>query len=366
MKRCITTLAVVGLAICLTWPASAHEVGLSAATVQLHTNKLEALLTFAVRETEEVVSLDLNQDGAVSADEFALGRETLAQALATNCSVRFDNVVAKLGEVRCQLDTSNNVDLHFTCDLPKFKQLDLYYDVILLLAPGHRMFFTLLTPAGDTIAERLLNQNSPHVSIQLDAETPETKPEPPAALPTFAGFLKLGVEHILVGYDHLLFLLALLVVTRNPLSALKVVTCFTLAHSITLAVATFDLVNLPRTVVEPLVALTIVSVGLENLWRRGDPHGRWLLTFAFGLIHGFGFAAGLLEMKLPTDKLAELLLGFNLGVEVGQVSVVMAVLGVTYLLIKAKLSLPRPPVVDLASAGLVGIGLYWFLGRAYV
>ena len=85
-----------------------------------------------------------------------------------------------------------------------------------------------------------------------------------------------------------------------------------------------------------------------------------------GLFHGFGFAAGLLEMKLPTDKLAELLVGFNLGVEVGQISVVMAVLGLTALLIKVKLAPPRRLVVDVASACLVGIGLYWFLGRAYV
>ena len=85
-----------------------------------------------------------------------------------------------------------------------------------------------------------------------------------------------------------------------------------------------------------------------------------------GLIHGFGFAAGLREMKLPTDKLAELLVGFNLGVEVGQVSVVLCVLGLAALLVKLKLAPPRRLVVDLASAALVGIGLYWFLGRAYV
>jgi len=86
----------------------------------------------------------------------------------------------------------------------------------------------------------------------------------------------------------------------------------------------------------------------------------------FGLIHGFGFAAGLLEMKLPTDKLAELLFGFNIGVEVGQISVVLTVLGLAALLVKLGLGMPRRLVVDLASAALVGIGLYWFLGRAYI
>jgi len=105
----------------------------------------------------------------------------------------------------------------------------------------------------------------------------------------------------------------------------------------------------------------MISGHLQNAARI-----RLVVTLVFGLIHGFGFAAGLLEMKLPTDKLAELLLGFNLGVEVGQVSVVLTLLGVTALLIKLKLAPPRRLVVDLASAGLVGIGLYWFLGRAYI
>lgn len=344
--------------------AIAHDVGLSSATVQLHTNRLEILATFAVRETEEVVSLDLNQDGAVSADEFALGRENLALALATNCSVRFDNVVAKLGEIRCQLDTSNNVDLHFSCELPKFKQLELDFDVILLLAPGHRMFFTLLTPAGDTIAERLLSQNSPSVSIQLDAEAPAAKAAAGKAPPRFVEFLKLGVEHILTGYDHLLFLFALLVVTRNSMAALKVITCFTLAHSITLGMATFDLLQISSRIVEPLIAVSIVYVGAENVWKRGDPHGRWMLTFAFGLIHGFGFASVLRGLGVGSrGGVAMPLFSFNLGVEMGQIAVAAMVLPIIWQLRKSEKFLRYGVPVCSVAVGL--LGAFWFAQRVW-
>src|SRR5436190_18408491 len=103
---------------------------------------------------------------------------------------------------------------------------------------------------------------------------------------TFLSFLFLGIEHILTGYDHLLFLFALLLVTRQFVSAVKIITCFTIAHSITLAVATFNWVTIPSRVVEPLIAATIIYVAVENIIIRGEPKFRWLLTFTFGLIHG--------------------------------------------------------------------------------
>lgn len=367
-RRLAHLLGLFSLWLGLVSAAFAHDVGLSSATVQLQTNRLQALLTFAAREMDEIVPLDLDQNGVVSPDEFALARESLGLALTTNCFVRFDETAARLGGIHCQLDSSNNVDLRFSCELPKYQQLELDFSVICLLAPGHRMFFTLLTPAGDTIAERLLSQNSPVVKIQLDAETPETKPAPPAppsALPTFTGFLKLGVEHILVGYDHLLFLLALLIVTRNPMSALKVVTCFTLAHSITLAVATLDLVAVPRTVVEPLVALTIVYVGLENVWKHGDPHKRWLLTFAFGLIHGFGFASVLRELGVGArGGVAMPLFSFNLGVELGQIVVAALALPIIWQLRKNEKFLRYG--VPAGSVVVALLGAFWFVQRVWL
>jgi hypothetical protein len=104
----------------------------------------------------------------------------------------------------------------------------------------------------------------------------------------------------------------------------------------------------------------MISGHLQNAARV-----RLVVTLVFGLIHGFGFAADLLEMKLPTERLAELLVGFNMGVEIGQVTLVLSVLAIVAIMMKLKLALPRPLVVDVCSAALVGIGLYWFLGRSY-
>ncbi len=127
----------------------------------------------------------------------------------------------------------------------------------------------------------------------------------------------MGMEHIFTGYDHLLFLFSLLVVTRTFRSALAVITAFTIAHSITLAISTFNLVHISSNITEPLIAVTIIYVAVENLVRSGEPHKRWLLTFSFGLIHGFGFATALREMGVSERAGGVLmpLFGFNMGVE---------------------------------------------------
>jgi hydrogenase/urease accessory protein HupE len=176
--------------------------------------------------------------------------------------------------------------------------------------------------------------------------------------------VKLGVSHIWTGYDHLLFLFALLVVCRSFRSIVLIVSCFTLAHSITLALATLDMVNLPSRPVEALIAASIVFVGAENLLRRGEePRGRWALTFAFGLIHGFGFASVLRELGVGTGAqgIAMPLLAFNLGVEIGQIAIASAVLPIVWQL-RRRQSFVRVGV-PLLSAVVALAGLYWLVER---
>src|SRR5206468_11753489 len=130
--------------------------------------------------------------------------------------------------------------------------------------------FSLQNPAGDVLAQRLLSANSDSVTIEMDAVKPgEHTPQ----RISFADFLVMGVRHIWTGYDHLLFLFGLLIVTRNFGSSVKIITCFTIAHSITLAVATLSLVQISSRIVEPLIAASIVYVGVENLFRGDDPKG---------------------------------------------------------------------------------------------
>jgi hydrogenase/urease accessory protein HupE len=173
----------------------------------------------------------------------------------------------------------------------------------------------------------------------------------------------LGIGHILTGYDHLLFLLGLLVACRRLRTMVVIITCFTLAHSITLALAALGLVVIPSRIVEPLIAASIVFVGVENLVRREEPPHRWLLAFFFGLIHGFGFASALREAGLGQSgaALAVPLFSFNLGVELGQLGLV-AVVFPLLLWLRARPAFVRvgPPVV---SALVAVAGLFWLLQR---
>jgi len=169
-----------------------------------------------------------------------------------------------------------------------------------------------------------------------------------------------GVEHIVIGYDHILFLLALIVVSR-PRKLVALVTAFTIAHSITLALATLGWVELPANLVETAIAATIVFTAVENFWIT-DTAGRWKTTFAFGLIHGFGFAGVLRDLGLPTEGFLRALLAFNLGVEAGQLAIVAILAWPAAQLARWK---HGPIVRRVVSAAIAFCGLGWFLDRAF-
>jgi hypothetical protein len=233
----------------------------------------------------------------------------------------------------------------------------------------------------------------------------------------FLEFVRMGVMHIFTGVDHMSFLIGLVLISRRLKDLVFVVTGFTIGHSLTLALAVTGIIRPHAEFIDALVALTIALIGAENivvatrrprivaLWTGGSLAAmallrlagigllpplllvgsamfaayylmvsghlrdagriRLVVTLVFGLIHGFGFAADLLQMHLPTDRLAELLVGFNLGVELGQLSLVVVVVGAVTLLVRLKLALPRPLVVDLASSFLAAMGLFWFVSRSY-
>ena len=203
----------------------------------------------------------------------------------------------------------------------------------------------------------------------LDAGQPELvlTEAPPPPLDVFARYMRSGVEHIFLGYDHVAFLLALLLWARRLGPVVKVVTAFTLAHSVTLSLAVLDLVVLPGRVVEPLIAASIVWVAVENFLSR-DVGGRWRVAFALGLVHGFGFAGVLREFGLPGGQLGLALGAFNLGVEVGQVAIVAV--AIPLLRLADRLGAPRagvpvrrPTLVYALSAVVVLLGLYWLAER---
>ncbi len=220
--------------------------------------------------------------------------------------------------------------------------------------------FDVLGSNYHTLASIQWKGGSHQFVFQPDAREVQIAIEPGASRRGAASFFTLGIHHILIGFDHLLFLLALVLRGGNLWSLLKIVTAFTIAHSITLALAAFDLVVLPSRLVESVIALSIAYVAAENLFLKHAASHRWAVSFLFGLVHGFGFSSVLRELGLPTDGLIWSLLSFNLGVEVGQATAVAAVLP---LLIWVRRFKWEPRAVTTLSGVVLAVGVGLFAER---
>ena len=177
-----------------------------------------------------------------------------------------------------------------------------------------------------------------------------------------ASFVRLGVEHILTGWDHLLFLVVLLLRGGGWLSLAKIITAFTVAHSLTLALAVLDVVHLPDRLVEAVIALSIAAVAAENLVESPVVGRRWVVSFCFGLVHGFGFSSALRELGLPAHGLLLSLFGFNAGVELGQALVVAVALPALALLRRTRW---EPRMVWGSSLAILMAGIVLFVERAF-
>lgn len=180
----------------------------------------------------------------------------------------------------------------------------------------------------------------------------------------FSTFLRLGINHILTGYDHLIFLLGLLIVCDRVRPILILISCFTLAHSLTLILATLDVVVVSDRLIEPLIAATIVAVGVENLIAKPQLKLRSGLAFAFGLIHGFAFANVLRQLMAAEQNPALLLplFSFNLGVEMGQLAVAAVLVPVLWYLRRYPAFARQGP--RAVSFGVALIGAYWLIERS--
>jgi hydrogenase/urease accessory protein HupE len=350
-------------------PVWAHDPGLSTATIRLGTNHIEATLGFSIVDAGDIVELDRNHDGSITKEELTEAAVELKEIAPGSLDVTFDGTAAKATNAVCSFDENNNATVELIIPARTFSVLVVRSKWLALLQPGHRQFVSLQNPSGVVLAERLLSANSDSITIQMDAPTgaadAASHPVQTGAGNSFLEFLWMGIIHIWKGYDHLLFLFGLLVVTKNFSSSVKIITCFTIAHSITLAVATLSRLQIPSRIVEPLIAASIVYVGVENLFRGGEPKGRWLLTFAFGLIHGFGFASVLRELGVGVNgiPIAVPLVSFNLGVELGQIAIAAVVLPLIWQLRQKPLFVSRwVPACSVLTALLGG---YWFVQRVW-
>ena len=216
----------------------------------------------------------------------------------------------------------------------------------------------VLIGEGDNAPQALLDAANTAVTLSAPA---------PPLLSTLERYLLTGIEHIFLGYDHIAFLIAVVLWARRLVPVIKIVTAFTIAHSITLSLAALDIVVIPSTIVEPAIAASIVYVAMENFF-TSNIDDRWRVTFAFGLIHGFGFAGALREIGLPTNAIAPALAAFNIGVEIGQVVIVSivvpALIAVDRLMAVDRTKPARAANLVYALSAVIGaIGSYWFVTR---
>jgi hypothetical protein len=278
------------------------------------------------------------------------------------------------------------------------------------IVPTHVTYAQVVTEDGEFISQ-LLTADQQTLSLS------NASGQSPLQDASFLQYIAMGIDHIFTGYDHQAFLLALVLLSSRLRDLIFVITGFTVGHSISLSLAVLGIVRPHAEFIDSLVGLTIALIAAENIADSARRRGtialafggimlafalasfaglrglpifivigsaifatsymmmagfirdaarlRLLVTLVFGTIHGFSFAANLLEAQLPTGRLAELLVGFNLGVELGQLAVVAVILTLVAVLVRLKLTLPRAITVDVLSAVLVGLGLYWFVSRGY-
>ena len=353
MKR---TLLLVGLLVLPASPGFAHTVGVSRGTYSVSSSTVEAELMFARPDLMTALpDLDSNRDGALSTAELTASTRLVERTIVRGLEVRTASAACE-GELEAAELTEQDglaIRARYHCGNEPFS---IRLGLLDSLSLGHRHIASALV--GEETLRAVVYEASPEFRVAPPSR--ETLAAGGGTGTVAWGLFRLGVQHILTGYDHLLFLLAVVLVGGRLRSLLVVVTAFTAAHSVTLALAALGVWAPSPRIVEPAIALSIAYVGVEN-WFVRDAARRWLITFPFGLIHGFGFAGAIREISLPSDQVPVALAAFNIGVEAGQVAVLLVVLPALQWLRKNDWFADRG--LKAVSAAIAVAGVFWFVTR---
>jgi len=338
MKPASRVIAAVIIVAATAVRLLAHDPGLSSLDVRIDAQQIVAVLSLA------------------AGDARVFGpNEAVAGLVRESIDVIVDGRRLPASEASAWSDEGGGVHVRVTHVRLSGNRLAVRSSIPGRLARGHRELLTIRAQDGTLLAERMLDGESNAAATDISRVADGNGA-------SFARFFALGVRHILTGYDHLLFLAGVLVVLRRWRDVIQAVTAFTLAHSITLALATTGVLLIPGRIVEPMIAASIVYVGVENLIRAA-PVSRWRLTFAFGLIHGLGFATVLRDLGVGDGPgaIALPLASFNGGVEAGQI-VVAVVLVPLFWSLHARAS-SRLQFAGVWSVLVIAAGTYWFVER---
>lgn len=377
MTPLLRTLVTFAL-LCIAIPAWAHKPSDSylVLTVPPDDSAVTGHWDIALRDLELAVGLDSNHDGAVTWGELRTQQAKVSDYAFARLAFKADGVECAIARGDLLVDTHSDgayAVLAFTarCAAPP-RQLEIGYHLLFDLDPSHRGLLAMTV--GGATRTAVLGPDQPVQTFDLAHAS---------RLHQFLQFVADGMHHIWIGYDHLLFLISLLlpavlVRVRDPdgrgrwvpvaslrralWSVFAVVSAFTLSHSITLTLAALGVIGLPSRLVESGIALSVMLAALNNIFPRVTRRA-WLLAFFFGLVHGFGFASVLNDLGLPRDALAVSLAGFNIGVEFGQLSVVFVVVPLIYLMRNRRFY--RPLVLVGGSGVIVAVAAVWFFGRVF-
>ncbi len=346
LRRPLRTCAVaLAWTLALAGSAWAHKPSDSYLVVTAQGGTLSGQWDIALRDLDVAIGLDADGDGRITWGEVRARHAEIAAYASARLARRADGQPCTLQVGAQQVDSHTDgmysvLPLAIGCPggaLPQALEVD--YTLFADIDPQHRGLLRLA--AGGTTRTAVLGPQAPRQSFTLAGAAPGSTWQ------QFVTYLREGVWHIWIGFDHILFLLSLLLpavgvwkasrwtpvdrLSQASWEVLRVVTAFTVAHSITLSLATLGWVSLPSRLVESAIAASVVLAALNNIWPLFQGR-RWWVAFAFGLIHGFGFATVLADLGLPRDALALALLGFNLGVEAGQLAIVLVFLPLAFAL----------------------------------
>jgi hydrogenase/urease accessory protein HupE len=347
---------------CIAAPACAHQVNISTARVELKPQRAVAVeVAMKGSDVDRVAGTHVfdEQKGLVDTAKVAESAAAIAAYVGAHVAVTGADGTPCIAGAPQVTTEEDGVITRNTYSCAKVAG-NLVYHSTVLTASNSSARQVVLIGAGPDAAQALLDNTNTTLTLSVP---------PPSLFSVMERYLVTGIEHIFLGYDHIAFLIAIVLWARRLLPVIKIVTAFTLAHSITLSLAALQIVVIPSTIVEPAIAASIVFVAVENFFSR-DIDGRWKVTFAFGLIHGFGFASALQEFGLPAHAVVPALAAFNIGVEIGQVaivSIVAPVLDVFDRLFAADRTKPvrAAALVYALSALITVLGSYWFLTRVF-
>jgi HupE / UreJ protein len=329
-NRFSSILAIQRVLVCAllflvtSFPVHAHAPDTSYCRIAITARDVESKFSFDIATLQRITSLDANNDGILSRSELESAYPKIINFLREHIYLDLNQREAEFADADALVwpsDAPNGIPrsefgqrlINFTFRNPMLsapEDVTVTFDFFEQLGQTHTVLGAFAWNGRED--EVIFTRFEPDYLYDTGCVAPLGD--------QLKQYFKLGVKHIFLGYDHIAFLMALLFVRRFT-DLLKIITSFTVAHTITLALAVLQIVKLPPQLVEVGIAITIMYVAAENLWASQLTH-RWMLTFGFGLIHGFGFASVLRELGLPSGGLARSLLSFNLGVEAGQIVIV--------------------------------------------